>query len=187
MRGQGFLGIACVFLIAGVSISCWVGEVEVKSARTTEDGSRTLETRQVPLETRRAPLETRRAPLETRRAPLETRRAPLERRQVPLARAPEESRGGGSEQAGICDPADSPIMIVVVESPRKVASASAQWKTTPILVQDPETVVFTDGRIVTSNIEATGDRLQSLGWAHRDIEIVSGLPAAAGAWKRRRG
>ena len=166
MRGQGFLRIACVFLIAGAAISCWVGEVEVKSARTTEDAGRTLETRQIPLE---------------------TRRAPLERRQVPLARAPQESHGGGSEQAGICDPAASPVMIIVVESPRKVASASALWKDTPILVQDPETVVFTDGRIVTSSIEATGDRLQSLGWAHRDIEIVSGLPAASGAWKRRRG
>ena len=112
---------------------------------------------------------------------------PLETRQVPLAKAPEASRTDRSEQARICDPADSPVMIIVVESPRKVALASSQWKNTPILVQEPETVVFADGRIVTSSVEATGDRLQSLGWAHRDIEIVSGLPAASGAWRRRRG
>jgi hypothetical protein len=78
-------------------------------------------------------------------------------------------------------------MIVVVESPRKVKSASARWKDTPIVRQDAETVVFSDGRIVTSQVEATGPLLQSLGWTHRPIEIVGGLPAASGAWQRRRG
>jgi hypothetical protein len=78
-------------------------------------------------------------------------------------------------------------MIIVVESPRQVKSASAQWKTTPIVVEKPETVVFADGRIVTSRVEAMGDQLQSLGWTHRQIEIVGGLPAASGAWQRRRG
>jgi hypothetical protein len=77
-------------------------------------------------------------------------------------------------------------MIIVVESPRQVKSASAQWKTTPIVVEKPETVVFADGRIVTSRVEAMGDQLQSLGWTHRQIEIVGGLPAATGAWQRRR-
>jgi len=63
MKDQRFLRVACVFLIAGAAISCWVGEVEVKSARTREDGGRTLETRQLSPETRRSPLETRQAPL----------------------------------------------------------------------------------------------------------------------------
>ena len=78
-------------------------------------------------------------------------------------------------------------MIVVVESPGRVKSASALWKGTPIVVEKPETVVFADGRIVTSRIEAMGDQLQALGWTHRKIEIVGGLPAASGAWQRRRG
>ena len=60
-------------------------------------------------------------------------------------------------------------------------------KATPIVVQKAETVVFSDGRIVTSKIEETGPLLQSLGWTHRQIEIVGGLPAASGAWQRRRG
>jgi hypothetical protein len=112
---------------------------------------------------------------------------PVDVRQAPLSKAPEQGGAEASEPVGICDPASSPVMIVVVESPRKVESASARWKATPIVVQDPETVVFADGRIVTSRLEATGDHLQSLGWAHREIEIVGGLPAAAGAWRRRRG
>lgn len=87
----------------------------------------------------------------------------------------------------MCDPGSSPVMIIVVESPRKVQSASALWKDTPIMVREPEVVVFADGRIVTSSPEAAGQRVQSLGWAHRDIEIVGGLPAASGAWQRRRG
>lgn len=110
-----------------------------------------------------------------------------EARQSPLARPPARDDTRGSEQVGICDPDSSPVMIVVVESPRQVKSAAAQWKTTPVLVKKPETVVFADGRIVTSRVEAMGDQLQSLGWTNRQIEIVGGLPAASGAWRRRRG
>ena len=69
----------------------------------------------------------------------------MEVRQSPLSGAPARSDTQGSEQVGICDPGASPVMIVVVESPRKVASASALWKATPILVQKPETVVFPMG------------------------------------------
>jgi hypothetical protein len=108
-------------------------------------------------------------------------------RQAPLSKAPDPSDAAGSGQAGICDPGATPVVIVVVPSPKKVESASELWKATPIVVRDPETVVFADGRIVTSRLEATGDHLQSLGWTHRDIEIVGGLPAATGAWQRRSG
>jgi hypothetical protein len=112
---------------------------------------------------------------------------PADTRQSPLSKTPEKSDTQGSSQAGICEPGASPVIIVVVESPRKVQSASALWKATPIVVQKAETVVFSDGRIVTSQIEETGPLLQSLGWTHRKIEIVGGLPAASGAWQRRRG
>jgi len=111
----------------------------------------------------------------------------VEVRQSPLSRPPARNDTRGSDQVGICDPASSPVIIVVVETPKQVKSASAQWKTTPIVVEKPETVVFADGRIVTSRVEAMGDQLQSLGWTHRQIEIVGGLPAASGAWQRRRG
>ena len=112
---------------------------------------------------------------------------PAEVRQPPLARTPAKRRPQESGRVGICDPDSSPVMIVVVESPRQVQSASARWKATPIIRQQAETVVFSDGRIVTSEVEATGPLLQSLGWTHRQIEIVGGLPAASGAWQRRRG
>jgi len=108
-------------------------------------------------------------------------------RQALLSKAPDPSDAAGSGQAGICDPSAAPVMIVVVPSPKKVESASELWKATPIVARDPETVVFADGRIVTSRLEATGDHLQTLGWTHRDIEIVGGLPAATGAWQRRSG
>jgi hypothetical protein len=108
-------------------------------------------------------------------------------RRSPFSKAPEKRHARGSDQVGICEPGASPVMIVIVESPRKVQSASALWKATPIVVQKADTVVFSDGRIVTSQIEETGPLLQSLGWTHRQIEIVGGLPAASGAWQRRRG
>jgi len=94
---------------------------------------------------------------------------------------------GASEQAGICEPGEAPVTIVVVKSASKVRSAAALWESTPVVSQDAETVVFADGRIVTSRLEATGEHLESLGWAHRDIEIVGSPAAATGAWQRRRG
>ena len=108
-------------------------------------------------------------------------------RRAPRSKAGEQNRAAPSEPAGICEPGSSPVMIVVVESPEKVKSAAALWKGTPILVEEAHTVVFADGRIVTSRVEAAGDHVQSLGWARRQIEIVGGLPAASGAWQRRRG
>jgi hypothetical protein len=111
----------------------------------------------------------------------------VEVREAPLSKPPARVDAQAAAQVGICDPDSSPVMIVVVESPRKVKSAAGLWKATPVVLQDPETVVFADGRIVTSRLDATGEHLQSLGWTHRDIEIVGGLPAAAGAWQRRRG
>lgn len=105
----------------------------------------------------------------------------------PPAGSPDRSGAPAPGQVGICDPGSSPVMIVVVDSPRQVRSAAGLWKAAAVLRQDPETVVFADGRIVTSRLDATGGHLQSLGWQHRDIEIVGGLPAASGAWQRRRG
>lgn len=121
----------------------------------------------------------------TRKSPDSGRTADV--RKAPLSKAPPQSGAPAPGQVGICDPDSSPVMIVVVESPRKVKSAAGLWKTTPVVLQDSETVVFADGRIVTSSLDATGGHLQSLGWQHRDIEIVGGLPAASGAWQRRRG
>ena len=152
MRGEGFLRIVCILLLATGATFCRVEVKGAKPAQETQESGRAVDVRR-----------------------------------SPFSKAPEKRHAQGSDQVGICDSATSPVLIVVVESPRKVKSASALWKDTPIMVQDPEVVVFADGRIVTSSPEAAGEHLQSLGWAHRDIEIVGGLPAAAGAWQRRRG
>jgi hypothetical protein len=99
-------------------------------------------------------------------------------RNAPLSKIPQESQVEGSGQVGICDPGASPVMIVVVESPRKVTSASALWKETPIVVQDPETVVFADGRIVTP---WAGPTATSRSWAGSPLPPARGSAAAAEA------
>jgi len=151
------LCVVCVVLIAAGSTSCRLGDGREQPTQKTPDSGSAVDVRQTPVS------------------------------KALLSKRPAKPSAAGSDQVGICDPGASPVMIVVVESPQKVKSASALWKTTPIVVQEAETVVFADGRIVTSRLEATGDHLQSLGWTHRKIEIVGGLPAAAGAWQRRRG
>lgn len=110
-----------------------------------------------------------------------------EREAPPLVAPRPHASPGASEQAGICEPGEAPVTIVVVKSASKVRSAAALWESTPVVAQDSETVVFADGRIVTSRLEATGEHLESLGWAHRDIEIVGSPAAATAAWQRRRG
>jgi hypothetical protein len=79
--------------------------------------------------------------------------------------------------------------MIVVRNAAEVASSSDQWKSDPTLVREPRTVIFSDGRIVTSDVEATGSHLNELGWASRRIEFVAaaGLKSKSKRLRGRRG
>jgi hypothetical protein len=94
-----------------------------------------------------------------------------------------------AETRGMCGPPTEPVLVVLVESPQQVRAATGVSRAQP-LVNEADTVIFGDGRVVTSNLASASEHLNKLGWARRKIEIAGAgtstrLPPAATT--RRRG
>jgi hypothetical protein len=103
--------------------------------------------------------------------------------------------GSADAQGGMCGPANEPVLVVLVESPPQVRAAADDISRARPLVNEADTVIFADGRAVTSNLAAVSAHLNALGWASRKIEIVGAgsMPrapiasASSGRGGRRRG
>ncbi len=97
------------------------------------------------------------------------------------APAPEPISGGS------CDPSRLPIQMIVVRNAQEVKSSAGNWPDDPTLVREAETVIFSDGLIVTSDVEGTSSHLNELGWASRRIEFLAaaGLKSKSKRLRRR--
>ncbi|MEN8161838.1 MAG: hypothetical protein ABFS41_17340 [Myxococcota bacterium] len=93
---------------------------------------------------------------------------------------------------GMCGAPDEPVFLVVVGSKQQVAGAAHGLSRAPALVNESDTVIFADGRAVTSDLAAASRHLNALGWAERRIEIAGAgasrraPPASPSKSKRRR-
>jgi hypothetical protein len=92
---------------------------------------------------------------------------------------------------GMCDTETGPVLVVIVDAPKQVAPTAAGLSATQKLVDTPDTVIFADGRAVTSNLAAVSTHLNELGWARRPIEIAGAgtstrLPPPSASTKGRR-
>ncbi len=91
---------------------------------------------------------------------------------------------------GMCGPRSEPVLVVLVASPPRVREAAAGLSKAPVLVSAADTLIFADGRAVTSDLGSVSRHLNALGWATRPIEIAGAggagtrLPAST---TRRRG
>lgn len=108
-----------------------------------------------------------------------------------LALAATAAASASAEAPGMCDTETGPVLVVIVGAPKQVAPAAAGLSSTPKLVDTPDTVIFADGRAVTSNLAAVSTHLNELGWASRPIEIAGAgtstrLPPSSAATKGRR-
>jgi len=72
----------------------------------------------------------------------------------------------------MCGAPTTPVLLVLVPSPERVAPAAEGLSRSPALVRSRDTVVFADGRVVTSDLTAASAHLNTLGWAERPIEIA---------------
>lgn len=88
----------------------------------------------------------------------------------------------GAQAGEACDTGGGPssVSLILVASPGKV-QAFARATRGQILRKGSDTVVFTDGRVITSNASSATEHLNALGWADRRIEV-----AASFAPRRRR-
>jgi hypothetical protein len=80
--------------------------------------------------------------------------------------------GAADAQGGMCGPASEPVLLVLVDSPQQVRGAADGLSRARPLVNEADTVIFADGRAVTSSLAAVSTHLNALGWASRKIEIV---------------
>jgi hypothetical protein len=88
----------------------------------------------------------------------------------------------------LCPPDTGPVTMLIVDSERAVKSGAAQYPDLPVLHRDAETVIFEDGRVITADVEAAGDRLNELGWNGRELQLVSSMPrryafSGGGDWR----
>ena len=89
---------------------------------------------------------------------------------------------------GMCGPPPTPVLVVIVESKARVPSAAAGLSSKRRLVDTADTVIYGDGRAVTSDLAALSGHLNALGWAERPIEIAGAgtrLPPASPSTRRR--
>jgi len=84
------------------------------------------------------------------------------------------SSPAGARSPGICSPGNvqGGVSILVVATQQRVHQFAASVRDVRVVRRDSETVLFEDGRVVTSNVEALGPHLNALGWAQRKIAIV---------------
>lgn len=97
---------------------------------------------------------------------------------------------GAAQTGGMCGPRNEPVLVVLVQTPQQVRPAADGLSRTRPLVSEADTVIFADGRAVTSNLASVSTHLNKLGWANRQIEIAGAgtstrLPPASTT--RRRG
>ncbi|MBW2271866.1 MAG: hypothetical protein JRG96_01240 [Deltaproteobacteria bacterium] len=119
---------------------------------------------------------------DTRRASLS---APASARTTTAAPAPASAAAPIS--GSTCNPSRLPIQMIVVRNAQEVKSSAGNWPDDPTLVREAETVIFSDGLIVTSNVEGTSDHLNDLGWASRRIQFLAaaGLKSKSKRLRRR--
>jgi len=79
---------------------------------------------------------------------------------------------GAVAQGGMCGASPEPVLVVLVESKAKVAPAAAGLSKAPVLVNGADTIIYADGRAVTSDLASISHHLNALGWAARPIEIA---------------
>jgi hypothetical protein len=88
----------------------------------------------------------------------------------------------------MCGPPPAPVLLVLVESKARVPGAASGLSSTRRLVDTADTVIYADGRAVTSDLAAISGHLNKLGWAERPIEIAGAgkqLPPASSSRRRR--
>jgi hypothetical protein len=90
----------------------------------------------------------------------------------------------------VCGPPPAPVLLVIVESKARVPKAASGLSSTRRLVDTADTVIYADGRAVTSDLVAVSGHLNKLGWAERPIQIAGAagathLPPASPSRPRR--
>ena len=87
-----------------------------------------------------------------------------------------------AQGAALCQPGQSgqsgsAVSLVILSSPKKVHELAASIRDAKILKRDAKTVIFSDGRVVTSDVTSASRHLNELGWGKRSINVMASFKA----------
>jgi hypothetical protein len=68
------------------------------------------------------------------------------------------------------------VSLVILQSGSKVQELAASVRDASVVRRDADTVIFDDGRVITSDVSAAGDHLNALGWGDRRIDVAVSVP-----------
>ncbi len=74
-------------------------------------------------------------------------------------------------------PSSGPVSLIILSSSSKVHTYARALKGT-VVRQDKKTVIFLDGRVITSDVESASRHLNDLGWGTRGINVMASFPSA---------
>jgi hypothetical protein len=87
------------------------------------------------------------------------------------------SGAGPAAADGSCRlPPNLPVSLVILQNGQKVRELAASVRDARVVRRDANTVVFDDGRVITSDVSAAGDHLNALGWGDRRIDVAVSFP-----------
>ena len=84
---------------------------------------------------------------------------------------------GDSGQSGNSGQSSSAVSLVILSSQKKVQQLAASIKDARVLKRDAKTVIFSDGRVVTSDVTSASRLLNELGWGKRSISVMASFKA----------
>jgi len=76
-----------------------------------------------------------------------------------------------------CEPASTgPVSLILLQSASAVHELAGALRGR-VITRDATTVVFADGRIISSDVGKVGDHMNALGWSARSIDMMASFPA----------
>ncbi len=80
-----------------------------------------------------------------------------------------------AQESGSCEVVKQtgPLSLLILASGNKVHVLAATVRDSAVLRRDATTVVFGDGRIITSDVAAASTHINALGWGQRSISVVA--------------
>jgi len=95
---------------------------------------------------------------------------------LPLLSSATTARAQG---AALCKPGESgsAVSLIILSSPKKVHELAASIRDAQVLKRDAKTVIFSDGRVVTSDVTSASRHLNELGWGKRSINVMASFKA----------
>ena len=103
---------------------------------------------------------------------IQTHRAAITLVAVALLSLTASTRGFAGESCDIAS-RKGPVSLLILPSNSRVRSYAATVKDSAIVSHSATTVVFGDGRVVTSDVTKASRHINDLGWGTRPISVVA--------------